>query len=230
MLYLLTGTDTAKAKERAMKLAKGFEIVRFGDGGEPFAHVLGYLSAQGLFAPKIALLLDRPLEDTDGKLLLTDHASDLSKGDALVLVIEPTLSAPILKAIGKNGTIEHFDVKEKNETPPPNAFALTDAFGMGDRKNSWILFRRLIDAGSQPEEIHGVLTWQTRAMVLASKTKSAEEAGLKPFVYSKAKRFSARLGEAGCEEVSRELVRLVHHSRMGGGDLEDLLEAFLLKK
>ena len=53
---------------------------------------------------------------------------------------------------------------------------------------------------------------------------------MKPFVYTKAKRAASRLGEAGAEDLSRELVRLLHSSRMGEGDLEDLLEAFLLKK
>ncbi|MES2134717.1 MAG: hypothetical protein V4449_00550 [Patescibacteria group bacterium] len=230
MLYLLIGSDIPKAKVRAAKLAEGSEVVRFGEGGEPFFNALGYLSARGLFVPKTTLLLDRPLEDADGKVLLTEHGKDLAEGDALVIVVELALSALILKAIPKSAEIEHFDVKEKNEAPPLSAFALTDSFATGDRKGSWITYRRLIEAGSQPEEIHGILMWQARAMVVASKSKTAEEAGLKPFVYSKAKKAGARLGEAGCEEISRELVAIVHRSRMGGGNLGDLLEAFLLKK
>jgi DNA polymerase III delta subunit len=230
MLYVLTGSDTIKAKARAMQLAKGFELVRFGDGGEPFANVMGYLSAQGLFAPKVALLLDRPLDDGDGKLLLTEHSAELAKGDALVLVIEPALSAPVLKSIGKAATVENFDEKEKKEMPASNVFALTDAFARGDRKTAWILYRKLIDTGSAPEEIHGALTWQARALVLASRTKNAEEAGLKSFVYGKAKRAGARLGEQGTVALSRELVALIHKSRSGDGNLGDLLEAFLLKK
>lgn len=230
MLYILLGSDVAKAKMRGTELAKGSELVRFGEGGESFASVLGYLSARGLFAPKTTLLLDRPLEDAEGKLLLTEHAKDLAEGEALVIVIEIALGAPILKVIPKSAKIEHFDIKEKSEAPPLSAFALTDSFAIGDRKNSWITYRRLIEAGSQPEEIHGILMWQARAMVVASKAKTAEEAGLKPFVYSKAKKAGARLGEVGCEEISRSLVRMVHQSRMGGGNLGDLLEAFLLKK
>ncbi|TSD05744.1 MAG: hypothetical protein Greene07147_449 [Parcubacteria group bacterium Greene0714_7] len=230
MLYILLGSDVVKAKARAMKLAEGSELVRFGEGGEPFANVLRYRSARGLFAPKTTLLLDRPLEDADGKMLLTEHAKDLVEGEALVVVIEIALSAPTLKLIPKSAVIENFDVKEKKEAPLLSAFALTDSFATGDRKNSWITYRRLIESGSEPQEIHGILMWQARAMVVASKTKTAEEAGLKPFVYSKAKKAGARLGEVGCEEISRSLVRMVHQSRMGGGSLGDLLEAFLLKK
>lgn len=230
MLYILLGFDVAKAKMRGTELAKGSELVRFGEGGESFASVLGYLSARGLFAPKTTLLLDRPLEGAEGKLLLTEHAKDLAEGEALVIIIETALGASILKLIPKSAKIEHFDIKEKSEAPPLSSFALTDSFAIGDRKNSWIIYRRLIESGSEPQEIHGILMWQARAMVVASKSNTAEEAGLKPFVYSKAKRAGLRLGESGCEEISRELVHMVHQSRMGGGNLGDLLEAFLLKK
>jgi len=112
----------------------------------------------------------------------------------------------------------------------PSVFELTDAFALGDRKNAWILYRKLVESGSAAEEIHGALSWQARAMVLASKAKTAEEAGLKPFVYSKAKRAASKMTVEQTEEISRELVKILHTSRMGGGDLEDLLEVFLLKK
>ena len=230
MLYILLGSDVVKAKARAMKLAEGSELVRFGEGGELFTSVLRYRSARGLFAPKTTLLLDRPLEDADGKLLLAEHAKDLAEGDALVIIIQPEISPQVLKNLRTNAEVEEFDYKEQLIKPAPNAFALTDAFAIGDRKNSWIVYRRLIESGSAPEQIHGTLTSQARAMVLASKTKTVVGTGIHPFVYSKAKKAASRLGEAGCEEISRELVRMVHQSRMGGGNLGDLLEAFLLKK
>lgn len=230
MLYVLTGSDIVKAKTRAAALSKGYEVVRFGEVGEPFQNVLGYLSARGLFAPKVALVLDRPLQDPEGKVLFEEHGKELMEGDALVVVIEDEMNAATKKKIPKDAKIETFDLAEKTDAPPPNVFALTDAFAEGNRKNAWVLYRRLIKTGSAPEEIHGALMWQARALVLASKTKNAEEAGLKPFVYSKAKRATSRLGIDGAEELSRSLVHLVHQSRLGGGDLEDLLEAFLLKK
>ncbi len=230
MLYILTGTNVMKAKARAMMLAKGSEIVRFGEGGELFASVPAYLSAHGLFVSKVALILDRPLEDTDGKALLTERAKELAEAGALVIVIEPVFDAATKKKIASHGTVEIFEDDEKDETPLPSVFALTDAVAAGDRKGSWILYRRLIVAGVAPEEIHGALAWQARALSLAAKTKSAVEAGLKPFVFSKAKRASERMGVAKAEELSREMVRLVHESRLGGGDLGELIEAFLLKK
>ncbi len=230
MLYILTGPDTMKAKSRAAALAKGHEVVRFGEGAESFANVLGHLGARGLFSKKIALLLDTPSESEDGVALISEHAKDFAEADMLVIVVESDISSDVLKNLRMIATIEEFELEGKEEMPVPSVFALTDAFASGNRKDAWVLYRKIIASGSAPEEVHGALSWQARAMVLAAKTKSASEAGLKPFVYSKSKRAAETLGPERAEGLSRELVRLLHESRMGGGNLEGLLEAFLLKK
>lgn len=231
MLYVLTGSDVMKAKARVEALAKGYDVLRFGEGGEPFTGALSALGARGLFGANIALLLDRPSEDADGKTLLAEHAAVFAGAGTPVIVIEPDFPAAAKKKLPAAAVTERHDIPfHSPETPTPSVFELTDAFAGGDRKEAWMLYRRLIENGSAAEEIHGALSWQARALVLASKTNGANEAGLKPFVYAKAKRAAVRLGEKGAEEISRELVRILHASRTGGGALEDLLEAFLLKK
>src|SRR3989338_7014954 len=190
MLYILTGSDVVKAKARAMKLADKSEVVRFGEGGEAFANVGSYLSARGLFASKVSLILDRPLDDPGGAALFTpERIQELADAGALVIAIAPDIHSDVLKniRIGKTVVVEEFELKEKDNEPAPNVFALTDAFAAGDRKKSWILYRQMIEDGASAEEIHGALSWQARAMVLATKTKSAEEAGMKSYPYGKAK-------------------------------------------
>lgn len=230
MLYIFTGSDVLKAKEKAIKLAKGHELVRFGEGGEPVMNALTYIGARGMFSPKVALLIDRPLETEEGKEFFKEHLDALQNSDTLVFIIEPVLDAAAKKAIPKKAEVESFELEEKPDEPLPSVFALTDAFAAGDRKKSWVLYRRFIEEGMVPEEIHGALAWQARALVLASKTKSASASGLKPFVYTKAKGIAERLGEEKTEAISRELVSLYHAARAGKGNMEDLLEAFLLKK
>ena len=230
MLYLLTGSDILKAKERARMLAKGMEIVHFGEGNNPPSEVRNYLSARGLFAKETALIIDRPCETTEGMALLTEHMLTFIKADARVIVIEPVLPSAVKKKIPKAATVELYDISYSAPKIVPNVFALPDAFASGDRKKTWILYRKYIENGMSPEEIHGVLSWQARALVLATKTNSAVDAGLKPFVYTKAKRASARFKENETEILSRELVSLYHQSRMGHGALENLLEVFLLQK
>ncbi|MEK9176915.1 MAG: hypothetical protein AAB923_01325 [Patescibacteria group bacterium] len=229
MLHVLVG-DAVKAKEEAKKLAKGRETLRFGEGGEPFTAMLGYLGARGMFSPEVALVLDRPLEDEEGKALILEHADKLVAAGSLVIVIADRLDAAVKKALPKGTEIETFAAPERDEEPSRKIFALSDAFLANDRKKTWVLYRRFIEEGMAPELIHGTLTSQARALVLVGKTKSAEESGLHPFVYSKSKRAAERLGPEKAESLSRELVALYHDARAGKGALEDLLEAFLLKK
>ncbi len=230
MLKIFTGSDTMRQKVEAQKLAQGYEMVKFGEGGEPFENVMGYLSQRGMFQSKVALFLDRPFDDAVAKESLIESLEVLQKADALVLIIQPDIHAATLKKIGKHADVLYFDAPQASEEPGPSVFALTDAFAEGKRKDSWILYRRLIESGTAVEEIHGALAWQARALVLASKTKSAIESGLKPFVYSKAKRAAARFKEGEADQLSRDLMHMVHQSRLGQGPLEELLEAYLLKK
>ncbi len=230
MIRVLLGSDTVKAKARAMKLATGHELVRFGEGGEQFTAVFSYLGARGMFTSKVALFMDQPFADTATKEMLLENLDALASSDALVLIIEVSIDAATKRKLDKAGEIELFERPAVENIPPPSVFALTDAFASGKRKDAWILYRKLIEAGSVPEEIHGALSWQVRAMVLASKTRSAIEAGLKPFVFAKAKRASDRLPHGAIDAISRDLMHMVHESRMGKGDLGLLLEAYLLRK
>lgn len=231
MLYLFLGEDVTRAKAEAQKRAEGHEVVRFGEGGEPFSAVGGYLGQQGMFAPKVALILDRPLDDTEGKELLLEKGTDIVGAEALVIAIQPDIDAATKKKLPKGIKIEKFDAPEAAaELPPPNVFALADAVSAGDRKKAWILYRQLIMSGASPEEVHGALAWAVRGIVLATKTKSADEAGMKSFPYAKAKQATLRIKPAEAEAMSAELVAIYHQARSGRGSLEDLLEVFLLKK
>lgn len=225
MLYVLVGEDSYRAKERARELTKDAEVVRFGEGGEPVTAIFEYLGARGMFSSAIALIA----EDALAESVVLENISALVEADASICLIERSLTADVRKRIPKKATIETFDI-ERPDTVPANVFALADAFASGDRKTTWITYRTLIESGSSGEELHGIVSWQSRAIVLASKTKTAAEAGLKPFVFTKAKRSPYASDPMLAEKISRELVSVYHQARRGEGSLEDLLEAFLLKK
>lgn len=229
MLYVLVGDDFQKIKKRIAEVAKGLELVRFGEAGEPFSHAPSRLGASGLFSPRIALHLDKPLEDADAKAFVLEHAKAFANAETPVIVTALALDAETKKKIPKNASVEILELKTDDEEASQSTFALTDAYAKGDRKQTWVLYRKFIENGASAEELHGILSWQVRALVLASKTKSASEAGLKPFVYTKAKSALAKM-TVNPEAISRELVAIYHQSRMGQGSLEDLLEMFLLKK
>jgi len=230
MLYVFTGTNTAKAKAEARKLSKKAEMVMFGEGGEPFERAPSYLGSSGLFVPEVALIIDRPLETAEGKELIETHAEALHKASLSVFVIAPKLSVVEKKLFPKGVEFKEFESKGKVEYVRPNVFGFTDAFLAGNKKQMWIGYRKLLSEGVVVEEIHGALMWAVRSALISAKTKSATEAGLKPFVYTKSKRVAEKLGVEKIEQYSRELVGGYHRARMGDGNLEMNLEMLLLEK
>jgi|GEM_PF-124415 DNA polymerase III delta subunit len=108
-------------------------------------------------------------------------------------------------------------------------FDLADALGDRDKKKLWILYRHAIDAGKVPEEIHGIFFWQVKSMILASRSTSAALAGLKPFVYSKSKRYAERFTSAELAHILERLVSIYHDAHRSLHDFETDLEIFILQ-
>lgn len=230
MLLIFSGTDVARAKSEALTRVRGREVVRVGEGGVPFGALHEYLEQRGLFQPSVALIVDRPLETAESKELFLSLAPMCAQSETLVIVIEPHIDASTSKKLDGYGTRETFDLPQKVEAELPSSFALSDALQSGDRKRAWIIYRQLIDAGVSAEEIHGALAWSARAVVLAAHTNSAVEAQMKPYPYGKAKAIATKIGAQRARNRSEELVMLYHEARRGTGTLENMLEAYILKK
>ena len=110
-----------------------------------------------------------------------------------------------------------------------NVFTLTDAIGARDKREAWVLYQKALASGMVAEEIFYKLFWQTKTMLLAKRTRNAEEAEMKSFPYSKAKSFLKNFKEGEIEKLSEELVKGYHQVRRGEGEMETLIEKFLLK-
>jgi hypothetical protein len=98
-----------------------------------------------------------------------------------------------------------------------------------DKKQLWVLYTKAKMREIAAEEIHGILFWQAKAMILAAQTRSAKEAGLNPYVYDKSK---ASLHKYSLEEmklISTKLVSIYHNARRGLGDFDGALEKFILE-
>jgi DNA polymerase III delta subunit len=118
-------------------------------------------------------------------------------------------------------------IKSKNDF---KIFDLADALGERDKKNLWALYRRAIDSGKAPEEIHGIFFWQVKSMILASRSTSAGSAGLNPFVFGKAKRYAEHFEKDDLMHMLERLISIYHDAHRGMGDFEMALEIFILKE
>ena len=109
-----------------------------------------------------------------------------------------------------------------------NIFSLTDAIGARDRRGAWIIYQRALSQGVAPEEIFWKIVWQVKSLLLASKTESAEEAGMKTYPYSKAKGYLKNFEVGELLSLSEGLVLGYHDVRRGQGDMETCIEKTIL--
>ena len=116
----------------------------------------------------------------------------------------------------------------KKAGPNFNIFTLTEALATRDKKNAWILYRKALASGMVPEEIFWKLVWQAKSLLLAKSTKTAEDAGMKPYPYSKAKSALRNWQDGELEDLSRKLVVGYHACRLGEEEMETFVEKVLL--
>ena len=110
-----------------------------------------------------------------------------------------------------------------------NIFALTDAIGARKKRDAWVLYQKALASGMAPEEVFYKLVWQTKTMLVAQNTKNVSETDMKQFPYSKAKSFLKNFKSGEIETMSEKLVLGYHQARRGEGEVETLVEKFLLK-
>lgn len=238
MLYLMYGSDTQKAR------AKKDELLAMLRGKRPDAEVFlldsdtftapkleSLYSSQGLFEQKHIVVLDGVLSDKETKGIIQGMLVSLAESSSVFLILDGALDVKTAEQIEKHAAKTYlYGEKKKAEWGNNINFLIADAYGAKDRKNAWVLFQKAMRAGSSAEEVHGTLFWQVKTILLAKKTKSAEEAGLKPFPYGKAVRFAKNFKEEELEETLSRLVDMYHGIRMEGGGLDVELEKFLLGK
>lgn len=109
-----------------------------------------------------------------------------------------------------------------------NIFSLTDAVAARNKKEAWVLYQKALASGMVAEEIFWKVVWQIKTLLIASRTKTADEAGMKAYPYSKAKGALKNFKPGEIEEISERLVTGYHEIRRGEGEMEALVEKTLL--
>jgi alkylhydroperoxidase/carboxymuconolactone decarboxylase family protein YurZ len=173
------------------------------------------------------ILLDTPGEKAEAREAVLASAAALSESANIFVLLEGKLLAPLAKELKKHA-VEYHEVEGAPTGEKFNAFALADALACRDKKLLWVLFLRSRNAGLSPEEIIGTLFWQIKSMRLAAKTKSASEAGIKPFVYSKSKRGAEKFKPGELDTLSRSLITIYHDAHLGLLNLDLALERWVL--
>lgn len=231
MLHAFFGTDTITVRHKAgtfvhEKQNAGAEVIRL----EPTTYVperlVDAVGSVSLFGAPQVIVIDTPSVEPDMFAQVFEVLESFASTKHDVVLIEGKLLAPEKKKLQKYAaTMGEYTAESKLAF---NTFALADALLERDKKNLWVLLSRAKVEGLGSEEIIGTLFWQLKSLRLAAKTNDPEEAGLKPFVYSKAKRALSKFKDGELEMLSETLVAAYHDGHTGRRDISVALERWVL--
>ena len=242
MLYLLHGERFEEARLKAGELVQSLEkkkpdaaLFKFdADKWDPvfFEELVG---SQGLFERKYIVFLNTVFSDKTIKEFILDRVKEIAESENVFIFLEGKLDKAALGKLEKHAAkVQMFGAGAGSEKaaaknrPEFNIFSLTDSFGRRDKKSLWVLYRKALAADAAPEEIHGILFWQLKTMIVASKSSTAKDAGLAPFVFSKAQGFLRNFKNDELIGLSKKMVSLYADARRGAFELEIGLEQFVL--
>jgi DNA polymerase III delta subunit len=231
MYFLYYGDDVTKVRTTALTHASslvcnGGEVEAVTDETAQEGMLTDMLGSISLFRPHEVYVVDTLSKNEERYEELKNLLPELKSSPNIFVIIEEKLG------VKDERIFKEYAEKAFSYARGPgkefNIFALTDALSARDKKSLWILLTEAWTTGKSSEEIIGTLGWQLKTIRLAAQTKSAEEAGLKPFVYDKAKRALKKFTEEEIAERAHELVMLYHDGHSGRRDIDRALEKWVL--
>jgi len=233
MLYIFYGENFRSVRQKFNKTldvlkSKRPEAEVFSISGENLSadQLQEYANSQGLFDSKYIVISDDLFLYSDSKKTVLDLAEQLVKSDSIFLFAVDEVGKREITTLEKAGAVLYESSSESKTKSDFNIFALADALRVKDSKKLWLLLQEARASGQEAEAIFGTLWWQVKAIVLAGTSASANEAGLKPFVYSRAKSAAIKTEEA--QSLLRQMVHLQTEAKTSKRDLWSGLELLSL--
>lgn len=234
MLYLFYGTDRNKALEKALvvidkKIEEKKDAVVFKVDSENLTKdlLVELCGSRGLFEQRFIVHLKDVFQDENSRDIILKFLKDIKESENVFIWTEGAILKKDFSKIEKHTEKfwEHV-LKEKAEFKE-NIFGITNYLLARDKKNLWIEYQNLRNS-FVPEEIHGTLFWALKNVALAARSKNAEDAGLKPFVYGNSKKALTKFSQEEIDEKFWTLTKILGDSRRGEGELDVLLEKWIL--
>ncbi len=237
MIYFLYGSDFSKVRTKLREIivsqqkknpdASYFKIEADTWRESSLEELLG---SAGLFQNKYLIVLDGVFGDKKTGEKALPFLKDMANSQNIFIIVEGELTKEVGGKIEKKAEkTQHFSSPlEKTKKKSFDVFALTDAFGVRDKKQLWVLYQRALLEGVSTEEIHRLLLWQVKAILAVFISKDVRESGLNPFVYKKAASFSRNFSKEELINLETSLVIMYHDARRGVLDFDIGLERFVL--
>lgn len=235
MIYFLYGKDTIKSRKKlhelldfAKKKRPEAELFKINTENWSEPQMDELLVSQGLFDEKYTVVLDNLFEKKDIKSFILEKLDLMAESEQLFLMLETSVDAPSLKKIEKFAKqVQEFAIKEEFKKEY-NVFSVTNGILERDKRKLWVSYIDSLNKGFAPEEIHGIFFWQIKNMIIASREKSQAETGLSPFVYKNALTGARKYKTEELNLMSNNLLSIIHNVRTGNGDIDIMLEKWVL--
>lgn len=237
MLYVFYGNDIekrTKSLERFLdKIKKDGFIVNLLDSNLDEGFLASSIDSVNLFGEKTAFVLRHTIDEESESSFVLDNISKMSKSDNLFIIVETDIKKSVLKDFESEKAEIEFFKTDKKDKERPAIFSLTDSFGNKDKKNAWIIFRKMRDDSISPDEIIPMLFWSIKNALLVYKQNqnnlSKDSTKLAPFVYGKASNMAKKFTDLELSSFLESLNDMYHNARSGKRDLDKDLELFILK-
>lgn len=224
MLYIIYGDNIGKRQAKVSELRAERDTEVFSVGNFTEGKLEELLATTGLFSEQKIIILRDFFTTATTKQWLLSAQKLLVASPHVVILLEDLLAKVELKKWEKISHIFAFE-QVRIIGADFNSFSLTDAVGRRDKKQAWLLYQQALRHGKEPEEIHGLVFWIFKTMLLVANGK---DHGLKPFVASKAAGFARNYSVAELKKTSGNLIDIYHQSRRIGAPLGLAMEKFLL--
>lgn len=225
MIYFFHGNNAFSAKSKISKLKEALLskkpdalYLSFDDRNLDIEFIKSLFGSVGLFEEHHIIFIDRSFS------LIGEFLDEMKDSSHVFILFEDKEVKDISKRSEK---IEEHSSKAKVVKEFSKIFILTDAIGKRDKKRSWSTYQELLLSGMSPDEILPMIFWQIKGMLAVSYSKNKEGSGLKPFVYSKSKKYSENYSKEELKEISRKLVNVLYGARKGK-DMSVGLERMIL--
>jgi hypothetical protein len=206
MIYILFGNDTKKINSYLKKLTENKETIYLSQAIASKETINEYAQNISLFGESPIIIIENLLSKSEFSLS-PKELSSLKDSPTIFILLEDKLLVADERKYKKYATIEKIETKEIKKAPKINTFAIADAFGQGNKIETWFLYRQAIEAGVEPEAISGIIFWKIKSMILnGNKIFSLFE----------------------LQKQSKNIVSLYHESHRGDRDFVIGLEQFIL--
>lgn len=233
MIRSYFGEDTAKARKEARTF---FEAERaaspaalaayFDDTLFDFSQATDAFTSESLFGGENILYFDGILDHPDGEAF---YRTIIKETAHTVIIREASPSKDLRVFFERLGEVREFTPIKKFEKRVDN-FAIVNALARRDKKASWVEFEKVRKARSAMEEVHGTVFWGFKTMLLSAllDKHSALKSGVKESSYRTYAVLAKNYSTSELKDKTRYLKEIYHKGHRGEGNLEELLEEFIL--